>query len=151
MIRDKVVLGGFVGVLSMLAKDVFEFPLWRLKMVKHPLAHYAASLFMDPKSVHNSFIGQIISLFADLAYGLFWGIVFVYLIYLTGKGHFLLKGLMFGAFLWFFSFGVLRSLAMVTLRETVAANSLYYLLIHLIFGLALGFTMKILNQRKLID
>lgn len=142
MIHDKVVFGGLIGVLANLAMNIIQFPVWKLKMIMHPLSHYASSMFMDPETLHHTLLGSVVSFLADYVYGAFWGILFVYLIYLTGKHACIIKGLIFGAFLWFFSFGALRSLAVVKLREVFPGDVLYYLLFHLIFGLALGLLTK---------
>lgn len=147
MIRDKVVFGGLVGVLSKIAMDVFQIPIWILKMIAHPLAHYAASLFMDVHALHHTLVGSVVSLLADYIYGIFWGVLFVYLIFKSGECNLIFKGLMFGAFIWLFSFGGLRSLPIVQLREVIPNQALYYLFIHIVFGFALGFFMKIFGER----
>lgn len=151
MIHDKIVIGGFVGALSKIAMDIFQTPIWRLKIIKHPLAHYAASLLIDVDTIHHTLLGSIVSLLSDYVYGIFWGVIFVYWIYSAGKDHLILKGLMFGAFIWYFSFGGLRSLPIVQLREVIPDNALYYFFFHLVFGLTLGFSMKMLSERKFIE
>jgi hypothetical protein len=151
MIRDKVMTGGLVGLLGKIAMDIFQVLMWRLKLIKHPLAHYGASLIVNVQTVHHTLLGSVVSLLVDYIYGIFLGIVFVYFIYFTGKRHFIFKGLIFGAFVWLFSFGGLRSLPMVKLREVVSSEALYYLLFHLIFGLGLGFAMKRFSEHQWIE
>lgn len=152
MIRDKVVFGGLIGVLSKIAMDIFQIPLWKLKMIKHPLAHYAGSLFMGIDTIHHTLLGIIISFLVDYIYAIFLGISFVYLVrYIIGKQNLILKGLLFGAFIWLFSFGGLRSLPIVKLHQVIFANMPYYFLIHMVFGLALGFFTKILGERYSIE
>lgn len=151
MIHDKVVIGGLVGLLGKVSMDIFQFPMWRMKIVKHPLAHYGASLIVDVQTIHHTLFGTVVSLLVDYIYGIFLGIVFVYFIHFTGKRHFILKGLIFGAFLWLFSYGGLRSLPMVKLREVISGQALYFLLFHLVFGLGLGASMKILSRRHWIE
>jgi hypothetical protein len=151
LIHDKIVLGGLVGVLSKVAMDIFQIPIWTMKVIKHPLAHYAASLFVDLKTIHHTLLGSIISLLADYIYGIFWAVLFVYLVYLVGKRHLILKGLIFGGFLWLFSFGGLRSLPIVQLREVISDHALYYLFFHLVYGFTLGLSVKIFSERHLIE
>jgi len=151
MIRDKIVFGGFIGILSKIVMDIFQIPIWSLRIIKHPLGHYAASLLMDVYSIHHTLLGSVISLLADYIYAIFWGIIFVYLIYLVGKRNLIFKGLIFGGFLWLFSFGGLRSLPIVQLREVVSGNVIYYFFFHLIFGFALGFFVKIFTERHLVE
>jgi hypothetical protein len=151
LIHDKIIFGGLIGVLGKISMDIFQFPLWRLKIIKHPLAHYAASMFIDLYTMHHTLIGSVVSLLTDYIYGIFWAILFVYLISFVGKSHLILKGLIFGAFLWFFSFGGLRSLAIVQLREVISGHVLYYLFFHLVFGFALGLSVKIFSERHWIE
>ncbi|TCL58632.1 hypothetical protein EDC14_104125 [Hydrogenispora ethanolica] len=151
MIRDKIVLGGLVGVFGKLAMDIFQLPMWKMKLVKHPLAHYAGSLLLDVGTIHHTLFGSAVSFMADYIYGIFLGIIFVYFVYCTGKRHLIFKGLIFGAFLWLFSFGVIRSLPIVKLREAVPGSALYQLFFHLVFGLGLGISVKLLSQRRWIE
>lgn len=122
--------------------DILQFPIWKLKIVKHPLSHYAASIFLDTQNLHHTVLGSITSFLADYIYSAFLGILFVYFIYLTGKNFIVIKGIIFGALIWLFSFGGLRSLSMVKLQEVMPADVLYYLLLHLLFGIALGIITK---------
>ena len=138
MIRDKMVFGGMIGFLANVAMNFFQYPLWKLKVIEHPLAHYAGSMFMDVETLHHTLLGSFISFVANSFYSAFLGIFFVYTVYFTGGHAFIVKGLLFGAFVWLFSFGGLRSLPMVQLREYISSQALYYLFIHLVFGLALG-------------
>lgn len=131
--------------------DVFQTPIWRLMIIKHPLGHYAASILLDVNTIHHTLIGSVVSLLTDYIYGIFWGIIFVYWVYFVGKDHLILKGLIFGGFLWFFSFGGLRSLQIVQLREVISEQVLYYLFFHIVFGFTLGFSIKILSERHLIE
>lgn len=142
MVRDKILLGGIVGLLADTAMDLVQYPLWKLMIVKHPLSHYAGSLFLDVMTLHHSFLGSVVSFIADALYSIFWGIIFIYLIHWTGHGFLILKGLIFGALLWLVSFGGIRGLPMVQLREVISAQSLYYLLFHLIFGLTMGLLVE---------
>ena len=135
--------------MANLAMGLFQFPLWKLGIIKHPLAHYAASMFMNPLTIHHTITGSVVGSVANYIYGAFWGIIFVYSVYFTGKRYLIIKGFIFGAFLWLISFGGLRSLPIVKLREVMPENVLYYLFFHLVFGLALGLLVKEFGERVL--
>lgn len=138
MIRDKVIFGGIVGFLANLAMNVFQYPMWRLGIVKHPLSHYAGSLFLDFNTLHHTFYGAVVAWTVDILYSVLWGILFVYLMDWTGRRHFMIKGILFGALIWLVSFGGIRTFPMVTLREYLPVQALYYLFFHLVFGFVLG-------------
>ncbi|MEL7565002.1 MAG: hypothetical protein AAGU27_08990 [Dehalobacterium sp.] len=149
LIQDKVVFGGLIGVLANISMNILQFPIWKLKIIKHPLSHYAASIFLEPQDLHHMMIGSIVSFLADYIYGAFLGVIFVYIIYLTGKNFLIIKGLIFGSFLWVFSFGGLGSLPIVTLQEVISADTIYYLLFHLVFGITLGILVKKYGEQAL--
>lgn len=149
LLKDKALLGSFVGVLANIVMDVPQYPLWKLKILEHPLSHYAGSLFLDLNTLHHSWIGSVVSFFADYSYSAFCGIVFIYFLEYTGKRYYALKGLLFGAFLWLFSFGGLRSLALVKLREVVPADFGILIGIHLLFGLAMGLIAQFIEKRAI--
>lgn len=138
MLKDKVLFGTLVGLLANIVMDIPQYPLWKLKIIMHPLSHYAGSLFLDLNTLHHSWTGSVISFFADYSYSAFLGIVFIYFLEFTGKRYYLQKGLIFGAFLWLFSFGGLRSLSLVKLRQVAPGDWGIIIGIHLLFGLALG-------------
>jgi hypothetical protein len=147
MLKDKPLFGAILGMLANIIMDIPQYPLWKLKVLMHPLSHYAASLFLDLNTLHHSWSGSVVSLFADYSYSAFLGIIFVYFLEFTGKHYFLLKGLIFGAFVWLFSFGGLRSLAIVKLRQVAPDDWWIIILIHLLFGLALGILARFFEKR----
>lgn len=147
MFKDKSLFGVLLGILANMIMDIPQYPLWKLKVLMHPLSHYAASLFLDVNMLHHSWRGSVVSLFADYSYSAFLGIIFVYFLEFTGKHYFLLKGLIFGAFVWLFSFGGLRSLAIVKLRQVAPDDWWIIILIHLLFGLALGILARFFEKR----
>lgn len=142
MLRDKIIFGSLIGLLANIAMNILQYPLWGLSLVKHPLSHYAGSLFLDPKTLHHTVLGWVVSIIADLVYSALWGCIFTYYLEFTGKWYFVFKGLVFATFMWLFSFGWIRALPIVTLRETMPSQALFYLLFHLVFGLALGISAR---------
>lgn len=142
MLQDKIIFGGLIGILSNVSMDIVELPIWKLKIIDHPMHHYIASIFLDVQTLHQTFLGLVISFLADYIYSAFLGIIFIYFIYLTGKHFSIIKGLIFGLFLWFFSFGGLRSLEIVKLQELAPVDAMYQVLFHLVFGITLGILVK---------
>jgi hypothetical protein len=138
MWRDKVIFGSLSGVLANIAMDILQFPLWKMKLLAHPLSHYAGSVFLASDMLHHSWYGSLYSFLSDYLYGAILGILFMYAA-LKGEQHYLItKGLLYGAFIWLVSFGGLRALPIVTLREIIPGDVIFYFLFHLIYGLALG-------------
>lgn len=116
------------------------------KILVHPLSHYAGSLFLDLDTLHHSWIGSVVSFLADYSYSGFLGMLFVYFLHFTGKRYYLSKGIIFGIFIWLFSFGGLRSLTVVKLQRVPPGDWITIFLLHLLFGLALGMASRILER-----
>ncbi|HHZ20561.1 MAG TPA: hypothetical protein GX391_08665 [Firmicutes bacterium] len=55
MVKDKILFGTLIGLLATLAMDLLQIPLWKLKIISHPLAHYAGSLFADHYVLNHTF------------------------------------------------------------------------------------------------
>lgn len=147
MIQDKLLLGATSGILANIVMDIPQYPLWKLKILRHPLSHYAGSLLLDLHALHHTWYGSVTSFLADYTYSAFLGIIFIYWIGAfqqeeANKGYFLIKGLLYGAFVWLASFGGLRSLPLVKLREVAPGDTLLFFFLHLLFGLVLGWMVQ---------
>lgn len=143
MFQDQFLLGVASGALANIVMDIPQYPLWKTHIIRHPLSHYAGSLFMDLQSLHHTWYGSVVSFLADYTYSALLGIIFIYLISAAqredvNRGYYLTKGIFYGAFLWLISFGGLRSLAIVKLREVAPGDALIFFFLHLLFGLVLG-------------
>jgi len=147
MLRDKVILGAVAGVLADLVMEIPELILWKQAILSHPLFHYLASLLM-PMEAHHSFLGVIMGFVGTKVYGAFLGVVFIYFLTFTGRRFFLTKGLLYGAFLWLFSYGGLASLPIVKLSvyPRMPLENLFFFFLHLLFGLSLGYFIKTLAR-----
>ena len=141
--QDKIIFGVVSGLIAHGVMEIFEFFFWKANLLKHTLAHYAGSIIIDLHTLHHTSYGSVVSFLADYIYGAILGVFFIYLVTGTknlreGRGYFILKGLFYGAFLWFFSYGGLRSLSIVKLREVGPGDALIAFFLHLLFGFLLG-------------
>jgi len=155
-LQDKTIFGMVAGVIAKFIMDIPLILLWKLKIVQHHLSHYAGSIIIDLHTLHHTWYGSVIGFLADYTYGALLGIIFIYLV--TGarrvskdQGFYLIKGLVYGAFLWLFSFGGLRSFEMVKLREITSEGALIYFPLHLLFGLALGWVVQRYERQLFLD
>lgn len=144
MFQDKVISGSISGILAKIFADIIEFPLWKLGVIKHPLSHYAQSIFIKP--VHQIFYGSWIGFLADYIYSVFLGIIFFYFLQLSGKRYHLIKGILYGAFLWLMSYGWIRSLPVVKFRTVISQDVIPQFFLHLVYGLALGWMVYWLER-----
>lgn len=152
MFQDQFLLGVVSGVVANIVMDIPEYTLWKIQLIRHPLSHYAGSLFLDQQSMHHTWHGSIVGFLADYTYSALLGIIFIYLLSAAQRedansGDYLRKGVFYGAFIWLFSFGGLRSLAIIKLREVALGDTLIFFFLHLLFGLVLGWMAR-KNQRS---
>lgn len=140
LIRDKLIFGALAGVVADLALNIPEFILWRLKLLPHPLFHYAGSLFMSVDMLHNAYLGEWMGFLASKVYGAFLGVVFIYLLVFTGRRYFITKGVIYGAFIWLVSYCGLAALPVVKLsvHPRTPLEVFIFFFLHLLFGLVLG-------------
>jgi len=97
--KDTITLGVASGIIGNIAKDISNFLLWRSKKTELLYAHLTASTLVGPGKTNEPFnllLGQI----QDMTYGAALGIPLVYLLKLTGKDNYLLKGAGTGLLLW---------------------------------------------------
>ena len=144
MLRDRLLFGALAGVVANFIMDLLEFPLWKLDAIQYTLGHYAASLFMGAETTHHTLIGSVASFLADNIYSAVLGVIFLYLLLSTGQRFLLVKGLIYGAFLWLFSYGGMRSLSVVQLRNvpTESWDIIIQFLLHRVWSRLGWFTQK---------
>lgn len=140
MLRDKLIFGALAGVVADLVMSIPELALWKLKILGHPLFHHAGSLLLPLEYVHGNFLGAFLGFIAGKVYSAFLGSVFIALLVYTGDRYFRTKGLIYGAFLWLASYSGLALLPIIKLsaHPRTPVEVFLYLLLHLLFGLALG-------------
>ncbi|NLY90339.1 MAG: hypothetical protein GX081_01855 [Firmicutes bacterium] len=148
MLRDKVLLGALAGAFANFVMEISELILWKRNILPHPLFHYLASLLMPMEASHHHYLGQVMGFLGTKVYGAFLGVIFIFLLTYTGYRFFWAKGLLYGAFLWLFSYGVLASLPIVKLSAypRMPLVTLLFLLLHLLFGFALGLFIQVVAR-----
>jgi len=144
MLQDKTIRGAVCGIFGNLLKNIVEFLFWDVHWLKHPLSHFAASIFVEPN--HDMFFGSGLGFLMDYLYGAFLGVVFIFLISRVEEQYIQIKGLLYGSFVWFFSYSGIRALPVVKLRGAGEIDAFLEFLVHLVFGLGIGLTIQILNR-----
>ncbi|MBU4532531.1 MAG: hypothetical protein KJ650_02660 [Firmicutes bacterium] len=124
-------LGGLIGGLAKLAADVAFFILGIAKTTE---AHLAAQAFL-PTGTAITLSALALGVAVDLGIAVALGIVAAYIIAFTGRDYLLLKGLIFGALLYVFGYGLVAQafLPTVVLRPDLATSAVF-LLTHLVLG-----------------
>lgn len=99
MIRDKLILGIIVGLLADAVKLTFNYLAFKLGFTKVVFWQLVAALLLEKEYIHKP-IALLVGGITDLIVASFYGVVFIYFIYLSGKVHLWIKGIGFGMIVW---------------------------------------------------
>ena len=146
ILKDKLVLGALAGVTADITQDIIQFGLEKLNLIKYNLDSFACSMFIrvNNTSIITEHLGIIIGKLSGAAHSVILGIIFVYLIKLSGIRFILSKGLLYGFILWFIIFGGIRAALHVSyLQDYDPLHTLIFFFVHLLFGLVLGLVVKL--------
>ena len=143
-------LGIDSGLAGSLVKNLVAFILEQLKLIDCVFCEMAGGLFLgNPVYQGSRFLATLIGYLADSTLSIILGVSFVYFIEGTGNRFLVIKGVSFGAVVWFLIFGGVMSFGVSPVRETHPVHILLLFLLHLIFGLSLGLTVEWWGQPTL--
>ncbi len=148
VLKDRVLIGGFAGVLAILTRDTYSLFARQIGFAKFYVWGMTADLFMEKKDV-MSFFGHVVGILGDIALGASIGIVFVYFIKYTNTKNFLIKSWGMGMATWLLLFGiVLHTLpGSHTTAPKDALSNFSAFFGHSIFGISLGIYAQILLKK----
>lgn len=136
---DKLFFGALIGVLSDIIMNAFELSFQKIGLLKYTLDQFAGSMIVRDKAALMTVAGSIIEYLAGAALCILLGIIFVYLVAISGFRGVVPKGILFGFVLWFLIYGGVKSgLHLSFLQDFNPHHTLLQIFIHLIFGLSLG-------------
>lgn len=134
MIKDRIVIGSMAGMIATLFKDLPNYILYRLGIVKCIYAHLAASAHLSGSDVYTA-IGSIIGFLADIITGGAIGVMAIIFLKRFGTDYWWYKGCIIANIIWLFGLGVILNLGTVNLVFGDPVFRLTSLFDHLIFGL----------------
>lgn len=132
MLKDSFLLGALSGIVGNIFKEILAWSCYLLGIIPYTVTHMVASAFH--KGNINSPLSIFIGFIIDYIVASFWGIVLLFLLKKVGQDFAILKGVLFGSFLYAFFYG---SFLVFGLTQVSAPNALTNLIIffpHLLFG-----------------
>ncbi len=147
-LKDRVLLGGIAGILAIITRDIYSLLAKYIGLAKFYVWSITADLFMDKKYV-ASFLGHIVGILGDIAFGMMVGVVFDYFIKRTNTKNFLIKSWGMGMAYWLLLFGILLHTlpgSHTTVPEDALSNFSAFIG-HSIFGISLGIYAQILLKK----
>lgn len=153
-ILDKLMLGAIAGIIPDILDDLIQLLLIKWGFLRYDLDEFAGSVFIRTHTVANikTPVGQMIGFLSGVALSIILGIVFVYLIQLTGFRLVKTKGFLYGLVIWFLIYGGIRAaLHFSPIHDYNPKYTLVELLIHMLFGWILGAVVAWLGEPALRD
>ena len=144
MKEDHLVAGVVAGIAGISVQTIYALLIKYFGLTDRIYIDFAQVIIMSENrpGISAFFIGLI----AQLVIGGMFGVVFAFIEKFTSSRYYLLKGVFFGAVLWFLltGFGTMWRLPVFHEMPTYAAYS--SLIGALIYGIALAYTMKLLEK-----
>ena len=146
-IKDKIILGAFSAVVTMLILNIVDWASVFLKANKWHIWQIAASLYFGAKDLNTApalFIGAM----AHTVILSFSGVIICYVLYYTGRDFYLLKGLGINLMFWIFLFGVILKINIARINPTDAGTNMSHFVGHVLAGLLMSyFIVKFADDR----
>jgi hypothetical protein len=141
VIKDKLVLGSLAGIIADIIQDLFQLGLEKLNLIKFSLDNFAGSMFIrvSNNSMITGHLGWMVGNLSGAALSIILGIIFVYVIDLSGFRFIITKGILYGFILWYIIYGgFMAALHISYLQDFDPFHALIFVIVHLLFGLSLG-------------
>lgn len=147
--KDKVIIGIASGLTGSVVKDTLS--LFGREVLKLHLTYidYASKLIMG--KIHDNTLELAVSLIGELIFAILIATVYVHTKHLIKTNFYLLKGIGFSLLIWFLIRSVVTVGHVGQLPNTTAFASLFNVFVAVAFGIALGYTVEKLENKKLPD
>lgn len=143
MFKDKIVAGATIGLLADVVKLTVNYLSFKLDYTTVVFWQIIAALFLTRDDL-NSPVALLIGGVADLVMTMFLGIIFMYLIYFTGKDTLWIKGIGFAMLVWVILFGVVLEQLITDKIPPEPLGIITTIVAHFFFGLSLAIFTKLL-------
>ena len=137
MIKDKIIIGLLIGLLADAVKLTFNFLSFKLNFTPVVFWQLVSATVLEKEDVFTP-LGILIGGITDIIVTMFLGVIFIYLIYLTGKENLWIKGIGFGMLVWLIFFVVVRGLLVQGKIPPDPSGILVTIGAHFLFGLSLA-------------
>lgn len=134
LLKDRIIVGTIAGMIATLFKDIPNYILWNLSVVKYLYFHLAASALLDLKDVYSIY-GIILGIVIDVINGGALGLIIMFLFKWTGQDYWWYKGIVMGNIIWLFVLGLLINWGAAKIVPNEPLFRIASLIDHQIYGL----------------
>ena len=148
MPRDIILIGAIIGILANALKLSTNYFLYLLNYTNVVFWQITASRFLGQNDLFIP-AAYLIGGIADITVTAALGVLFVTVIYFTGKRRLWIKGIGFGLFVWVSLFGTLLGQSVQAKLPQEPSGILVTIAAHFVFGLGLaGFTQLLYKTEQ---
>ncbi|ACB84314.1 hypothetical protein [Natranaerobius thermophilus] len=141
VIRDTIIFGVLVGVISNIPKELLKFILTQLGVHEFTFSQLAAGLFVDVELLTDPII-IITGAITDLTVAGLLGVATVYLVRCTDRTFPIWKSLFVGLLAFVFLYGGALRLEITSVDINNSLENFLSLLQHILFGIIMGILIK---------
>lgn len=145
MKHDRFIAGAVAGVSGSVVQNIYGQVVKGLGITDRAFLDFAeAALF---GRIYGGFFGFVAGTISHLVFGMFAGMLFVYLLQKTSSNYLYLKGLGLGVGIWFFSFAIGTMFNFPMFTQTPPIPALVIFAGALLWGIVTAFSIKILETK----
>ena len=144
--KDRLVAGGLAGAIAGLLQYGYGVAALKLGLTDRIFGQFSDIVFGG--RVYSGVLGTVISILTHLAVTITLGVIFAYVIQKTSSRYYLLKSAGYGLLLWFFLSGFGTILRLPLFEHIPEQPALVVLGGSLLFGLVLGYTLKLIDGKS---
>lgn len=147
MLKDNIILGSLVGLLADIFKLVANYIMYQFNLTSVVFWQITATRFLAKEDLYQ-LLAYIIGAIADLTISALLGVIFVYILYFTGKKYSWVKGVGFGLLVWVNLFGTLLGESVMQKIPQKPMNILVTIIAHFVYGLALAYFARLFLKEQ---
>lgn len=138
MVRDTFTLGMISGTIGNLVKDLSNYVLYKRGFTTEIYHRVAGSLFLAPEVTERP-MGHLVGQLTDIMLGAGLGVPIVYMLKLTGRDKYALKGMAAGIGGWLILYGLMGSGGLVNTRRSDPKTIFSGFLNNTLYGVATAY------------
>lgn len=132
-IHDRYTFGIIAGIIANIPVNILDYVSTSLNIGEYHIWQIAASAYFT-KAQLDTLPALFIGMITDYATAGLLGVISVYLLYLTGKEYYLIKGISIGIAFWILFYGVILRSNITRIDPTGAGTNLSDFTWHIILG-----------------
>lgn len=146
MVNDRMTRGIIAGAVGAVVQNVYIFAAQMTGFTRTNYEDYSEMLFFS--KLQPGFFPTFFGLIGHLIWDVLLGIIFVYGIKYTSSRFYILKGIVYGAFIWWVVNVIYRLFRIPIFSNLPYREQGVYLIGALLFGLVLAYTLKVLDLQR---